>query len=122
MEEKENFFTESKAAVKAYIEDRILLLKLQATDKASKAVAGLVTGVLLLVFGVFALMLLSITGGFFFSGLTGSFVAGFGIMTGIFVLLIVLLLATGKKLIRRPIINGIINGAFGKNEPEPENP
>src|SRR4051812_13961627 len=60
-EKKENFFVESKKLLEAYIKDRILLIKLEASKSAANATAGVVNGVLLALFGLFALNFVSIT-------------------------------------------------------------
>jgi hypothetical protein len=43
--EKENFFVEMKDMVEEYAEDRILLLKLQATEKAARVSSSLFLGI-----------------------------------------------------------------------------
>jgi hypothetical protein len=82
-EKKENFFSESKKLLENYVHDRILLLKLEWSKKAANASAGIANGVILGVLGVFSLIFFSITLGFVFSKLTGSFIWGFGIVTAV---------------------------------------
>jgi len=64
MEEKEDFFKESKKAIEEYIEERMLLFKLQSIEKASKLIAVLFTGLLLAILGFFILLFLNFLPGF----------------------------------------------------------
>jgi putative superfamily III holin-X len=116
MDLKEDYFTETKESLRAYVEDKLLLLKLQATDKVSKAAASFATIFLATILGIVFLVLLGITGGFFFSSLTGNPVSGFGIMTGIYLVLIVLVVVVLKKKIESSVINAIIRQLFSKEK------
>lgn len=118
MELKENYFAETKESLHEYLEDRLLLLKLQATDKVSKASASLVTMLLAGILGIVFLILLGITGGFFFTTLTGDPVSGFGMITGIYLALIVLVVTVLKKKIESSVIDAIIRGLFNKEKNE----
>jgi hypothetical protein len=116
MAETQTFFTTAKTVFKDYIEDRKALLKLQAAEKISSAAAGAVSGVLLAFIGLFILVFLSITGGFFFGSLTGSNTYGFAIITGIYILLFILILVLKKTVIEKKIIEKTLSGFFGPKE------
>ena len=116
MEEQENYFAESRKKLEAYINERLMLLKLQAVEQASKMGASLFTAVILAMLGFFILLFLSIMLGYFFAMLTGSLFGGFGIVTAIYVLLFLLLLKFKKRIIEKHIINMIIANFFEKEE------
>jgi hypothetical protein len=119
-EKKENFFVESKKLLENYVKDRILLIKLEASRSAANATAGIVNGVLLAVFGLFALIFVSITLGFVFSKLTGSFIWGFGIVSAIYIALIVTVIIA-KKWLSKKVANAVISSIYSKKKEEKEN-
>ncbi len=114
-EKKENFFVETKKLLEGYVKDRILLVKLEASKTAANATAGAVNGVLLAVFGLFALIFLSITLGFVFSELTGSFIWGFAIVTAIYVALIVTIILA-RKWVTKKVANAVIAAIYSKKK------
>lgn len=113
-QEQPNFFTETKNRFQAYISDRITLVKLQAVEKISVAVAAIISGVLLLVFGLFLLIFISITLGFLFSHWLDSYAAGFGIVAGIYLLLVLMIGFFGKKLFGNAITHKMIQNFLKK--------
>lgn len=114
-EKKENFFAESKKLLEAYVKDRILLIKLEASKTAATTTAGIVKGALLAVFGLFALVFVSITLGFVFSKLTGSFIIGFGIVSAIYIALIVTIIAARKWLTKK-VSNAVVSAIYSKKK------
>ncbi len=114
-EKKENFFVETKKLLEGYVKDRILLVKLEASKTAANATAGAVNGVLLAVFGLFALIFLSITLGFIFSELTGSFIWGFAIVTAIYMVLIVTIILA-RKWVTKKVANAVIAAIYSKKK------
>ncbi len=114
-EKKENFFVESKKLLDGYIKDRILLIKLEASRSAANATAGAVNGILLAMFGLFALIFLSITLGFVFSELTGSFIWGFAIVTAIYIAMIIVAIAS-RKWLSNKIANAVISAIYSKKK------
>jgi energy-coupling factor transporter transmembrane protein EcfT len=114
-EKKENFFVESKKLLENYVRDRVLLIKLEASKSAANATAGIVNGVLLAVFGLFALIFVSITLGFVFSKLTGSFIWGFAIVAAIYIALIITVIATRKWLTKK-VSNAVISSIYSKKK------
>ncbi len=116
MEITKDFFAESKKAIQEYLENRILLLKLKATEKVSKAWASVVIGVLAMMLVFVFLILLCILGGFFFASLTGSTVGGFAIITGIYLVIILVVLFILKKWVESCIVNQVIRRFFSQNK------
>ena len=113
-QEKPNFFTELKDHFQSYVADRITLVKLQVAEKISVAVAAVISGVLLIVFGLFLLIFISITLGFLFSHWLDSYAAGFGIVAGIYLLLVLLVAFFGKKLFGNAVTNKLIQNFLKK--------
>jgi len=116
-EKKENFFVESKKLLEQYVQDKLLLIKLQASKTAANTTAGIVNGVLLAVFGLFALIFVSITLGFVFSKLTGSFIWGFGIVAAIYIALIITVIVARKWLTKK-VANAVISAIYSKKKEE----
>lgn len=108
MQTKVNVFTESFKSAQDYLHQRMQLIKLQVIEKVSSLIASIVAGVLIALLGFFILLSLSIMGGFYFAELTGSNYIGFGIMTGVYVVLLLIVFALRKKVIGKSIINSVI--------------
>src|SRR5688572_21696164 len=97
--EKQGFFVETKQLIEEYVEDRILLLKLQVTEKAAKLsslvfIAVIVIFLLLLVF-----MIITFIAGYYLSQAIGSYAGGFGVLAGFYILLIGILIYLHRKFI-----------------------
>jgi hypothetical protein len=121
MEEKEDFFKESGKAIEEYIEERMLLFKLQSIEKTSKLIAVLFTGLLLSILGFFILLFLSIMLGYFFASLTGSLYLGFGIVAAFYLILFLVILKIRKAVLEKYIINTVIETFFDKTADEDDN-
>ena len=113
-QEEPNFFTETKDLFQSYIGDRLTLVKLQAIEKLSTSAAAIVSGVMLAILGLFLLIFVSITLGFLFSDWLESYAAGFGIVAGIYLLLVLLVVFFGKSLFGNMITKKIIQNFFKK--------
>jgi hypothetical protein len=118
-EKKENFFVEMKKLLEQYIRDRILLFKLEMSKKAATTTASIVNGVALGLFALFALVFVSVTLGFVFSELTGSFIIGFGIVSALYIGLVVTCIVA-KKWITKKVSNAVISSIYSKKEVEKE--
>ncbi|CAN5414352.1 hypothetical protein BH10BAC2_BH10BAC2_48740 [soil metagenome] len=112
MEKEADFFGESKQKVQDYVQDRLLLLKLEMVEKTSKLVAIMFIGLLLAILSLFILLFLSFMAGYYFATITGSLYLGFGIVCGFYVLLLVFILSGGKKLLHHYITNTVIETIF----------
>jgi len=111
-----SFFTDTIDMLKQYISDRITLIKLQSIEKVSTIAAGIASGITLAVLGLFFLVFFSITLGFLFSSWLDSETAGFGIVAGIYLLLIIIILVFGKKIFGNLITKKIIQNSFKKKD------
>ena len=119
-QEKENFFTESRKELEQYIQDRLLLMKLQATEKTARLVALLFVVLIVSLLGFFVLIFLSVMAGVYFSTSTNNLYTGFGMVTA-FYLVLLLIFVLCRKWISKQVINIVIRIFFDKNE-EDEKP
>jgi len=115
-EQETNFFADTINLLKQYISDRITLVKLQSIEKISTVAASIASGVTLAVLGLFFLIFLSITLGFLFASWLDSNTAGFGIVAGIYLLLIIIIVVFGKKIFGNLITKKIIQNSFKKKD------
>jgi len=114
--QESNFFTDTINLLKQYISDRITLVKLQSIEKISVLAAGIAVGVTLAILALFFLIFFSITLGFLFSYWLDSNIAGFGIVAGIYLLLIIIIVVFGKKIFGNLITKKIIQNSFKKKD------
>lgn len=121
MSEQENlgsFFKENAKLAKDYFETRMEIYRLMGIRIFAKS-AGyfiwiIISLFLFFLFTVFAGVVLSL----WLSNLTGSYIAGFGITTGVIVIIILLLTVLRKTLFVNPIIKTFINHAEENDEEE----
>lgn len=119
MQEEDNqptFFTESRQKLEQYIQDRVLLLKLQMVEKVSQLTALLFTGLTLALLTFFILLFLSIMAGYFFAGITGSLYIGFGVVSAVYIGLFVLIIKLRKNVIEKYIVNAVIKIFMDKTD------
>jgi hypothetical protein len=114
-EQVDDFFTASGKQLEQYVQDRILLLKLQATEKTARLIALLCSVLIISLLSFFILLFLSFMAGNYFAGITGNIYSGYAIVTGFYMLLLIIVLLYRKKL-NTKIINAVIRIFFGKNE------
>ena len=114
--EEPSFFSESREQIEQYIQDRILLLKLQAAEKAARLSGLLFTGIVLALLSFFVLLFISMMGGYFFASITGSLYSGFGIVAAFYLLLFVLIVRFRKVLIQNWVANTIVKIFFEKEQ------
>ncbi|MDQ6812118.1 MAG: hypothetical protein M3040_00030 [Bacteroidota bacterium] len=114
--EKDGFFVQVKDMVEEYIDDRMLLLKLQATEKAAKASSTLFLGVVITFISLILFMIISFIAGYYLSQAVHSYPGGFAILAGIYVLLIFFLVYLHKKYTGKIIIDSIIKFSFDTKE------
>ncbi len=110
--EKEGFFVETKEMVEEYVEDRLLLLKLQTTEKAAQASSFIFIALAVSFISLILMMIISFIIGYYLSQAVGSYPAGFGILAGIYILLIFLLLYLNKKFIAKKIADTVVKFSF----------
>ncbi len=117
-QEETSFFEESRQNIEGYIQDRLLLLKLQAAEKTARLAGVLFTGIVLALLGFFVLLFLSIMGGYFFANLTGSLYLGFGIIAFFYLLLFAIIVIFRKVLVEKWVADTIVKIFFEKEKEE----
>ncbi len=114
--EKENFFVEMKEMVEEYAEDRILLLKLQATEKAARVSSSLFLGVVVGALGLVVFMIASFIAGYYLSMAVNSYPGGFAILGGIYLLLILLVIYIHKKYTGKIVADKVVKFSFDNQD------
>lgn len=99
MSESEDFFGNAKKELEAYIENRILLAKMQVTQKLSHKMASVLMITLLATIFAFAMVFGGIMAAYYLTDLTGSLVKGFGYVAAFYLVLLILAFFFRKKLI-----------------------
>ena len=106
--EKESFFVEVKDMLEEYAEERLLLLKLQATEKAAKVSSALFVTVIVGFISLVLFMIISGIAGYYLSLAVNSLPGGFGILGGIYLLLILVLIFVHKKYTSKIIADKVV--------------
>lgn len=114
--EKEGFFVETKEMIEEYIEDRLLLLKLQTTEKAAKASSFIFIALVVSFISLILLMIISFIAGYYLSQLVNSYPGGFAILAVLYILLIFILLYFHKKFIAKKIADTVVKFSFDNKE------
>ena len=109
MKEQADYFQDTKKRLKQYIDQRILLLRLQATEKVSRIAAAMVTVVVIVVVALFLLIFASITAGYWLADLTGSLTAGFCIVALFYLVIFLFVILFLRKILQNFIINKLID-------------
>ncbi|RYZ97441.1 MAG: phage holin family protein [Sphingobacteriaceae bacterium] len=99
--------------LKEYVETRITLAKYKAIETGTSAAAGIILGVVLAIIGLFLILFASTTLAFYLGELLGSYWQGFGIVSAVY-LLIVIILLVAKSSLEKSIINSFIKKIFNK--------
>ena len=108
MPEEQDFFKETKQKLQQYVQQRILLLRLQATEKVSRIASAIITSVLIIVVGLFLLVFASIAAGLWLASVTGSLVAGFGIVALFYFVVFLFIILFLRKMLQNLFINKLI--------------
>jgi len=114
--EKEGFFVEIKDMLEEYVEDRLLLIKMQATEKAAKVSAGAFIGILVGIISLLLLMIITFIAGYYLSQLVNSYPGGFAILGGIYLLIIFLLLFMHKRYTAKIVSDKVVKFSFDTKE------
>jgi hypothetical protein len=110
--ERKNFFEETRELATKYIDDRILLIKLQAAEKAAKFSSMLFKAVVVGIIFFFILSLISFLIGYYLSQWTGSFFYGFGILIVVYIVILWVILSAHKRYLHKKIVDKTIELFF----------
>ena len=108
MPEEQDYFKDTKQKLQQYIQQRILLLRLQATEKVSRIASTIITSVFIVVIGLFLLVFASLTAGFWLADITGSLTAGFGIVALFYFIVFLFIIIFLRKMLQNLFINKLI--------------
>lgn len=110
--EKAGFFAEVKDLAENYIQDIVLLAKLEASEK----VAGMVSKVYILVplafIVFFILFFTSLLVGYYLSAWLGGYWAGYGIIILIYIILFFVLISLHKSKYKSAVANKVVQAFF----------
>lgn len=98
--------------IKEYVETKIKVLKYKGIDKITTTASSVIAYAIVAVLGLFILLFATITLALAIGSLIGSYWAGFGILTLIFIILAVLVLVLKAKYIEAPLISFFISKFF----------
>lgn len=114
--EREGFFVQMKELMEEYVEDRLLLVKLQLTEKAAKVSSALFIAIAVGFISLVLFIIISFIAGYYLSQAVDSYPGGFGILAGIYVLLIMLLLFIHKKYTAKIVADNVVKFALNQKE------
>jgi len=102
-----SFFTQYKERIEQYVQNRLRLIQLQITQKLADVSSSLTWWLLMGMVIFFLIMSLSIMLGYYFAQLTGSVPLGFACLTGIYLVMVLLLIAF-RKSIQKKVKDSVI--------------
>jgi len=111
-----DFFEDTHVLLTNYIEDRILLTKIEATKKSSKLISSSLVLVIVIVFLFFVFLFAGLMGGYFLADKLGSLYKGFGLMSAIYLAILTLFLFFFKQSLINTVSNNIIKVFFEHTE------
>lgn len=114
--EKENFFVEMKDMIEEYAEDRIMLMKLQATEKVARISSSLFLGIMVGALSMVVFLIISFIAGYYLSMAVHSYPGGFAILGGIYILLILLVVYLHKKYMGKIVADKVVKFSFDNHE------
>lgn len=119
---QEPFFKESGDRVEAYLKDKLLLFKLQGAQKISRLAAMMFAVLVIAVLVFFIMLFLSIMLGYFFTELMGgNLYLGFGALSALYIILIIVLIKLRTSVLEKMVANTVISILFDPKDDEEEN-
>lgn len=115
-----SFMTQSGDLLREYLDTRLEIYRLLGIRSFARS-AGFLLWIVIAIFLLFLILIFAgLVTGFWLSGLTGSYVLGFGISCLILVVLFVLLALLRKVLFVNPIIRSLLRKSLHETEKHPE--
>lgn len=102
--------------VPSIIEHQIALLKLSAAEVAVKGLNGFLTGVIVLVFGSFVILFLSISAAIWLGQIMHNMALGFLMVALLYLVLMMLILFILKPIVTKSIFKTIIDSLDDEDE------
>ena len=117
--ERKNFFEETKELATKYVDDRLLLIKLQAAEKAATLSSLVFKFAVVGVICFFILAIISFLIGYYLSLWLCSYLFGFGILSALYLLILWWILYAHKKYLHQKITDKIVE-LFFRNTEDPK--
>ena len=114
--EKDGFFVQIKDQLEEYAEERLLLMKLQATEKAAQVSSAIFIAVLVTFFSLIVFMIISFIAGYYLSKAVDSYPGGFAILAIIYIIIILLLVFLHKKYTAKIIEDKVVKFSLETKE------
>jgi hypothetical protein len=111
-----SFFSENKALLKEYLDIRLDLVRLQGTRVLSRTFSLVMVVFIVSLLSLFVLFFLGMTFAWWIASLTGSNVIGFACASGLFMLILLLIIVFRRVLFQNPMIRMFIQESM--DEPE----
>ena len=112
MEDQKHDFDGAADRLKDYVNLRIELIKLKDIEKGVGIAASVITYLLIAILSIFMLFAGILALGFCLAELTGSNASGFGLLTGILLVIVIVLFVVKDKSIIKPLENKFIVNIF----------
>ena len=107
--------------IKQYVDTRYELITLKSADKVSNIGSSIGMAVVIGIVAVFFLLFLSLATGYYLSMLLESYTYGFLVLSGIYLLILVILFAARKSALINPLKNMLIREMFEEKKKEKTN-
>lgn len=118
MSEETSFFNDFKQLIIDYFDARIQLLKIGVYEKIAKVSSVLFSSIVIVLVCFFMLFFLSISGGFYFGTLLNNNALGFLIVFGVYLILLLFIIAFRKNLLEKYIVDKVIEMLFEEDTNE----
>ena len=111
----ENYFDDTYELVKKYVDDKLLLIKIQAAKKTAKIISKVILIFIATILFLFIILFLGFMLAYFFAEKMNSNFYGFGVVAGIYTLLLVLFIIIYRNYFSGKIMD-MIAGIFFEND------
>ena len=105
-----------KENIKEFVDTQLEIAKLQAINKGSVAVTGVIVGVALAILSIFILMFLGFSAAYAISSASGKPFLGFLLVGVFFMIIAAVVLFMREKLITMPLVNALLSKFYTKPE------
>ncbi|HRH59085.1 MAG TPA: phage holin family protein [Chitinophagaceae bacterium] len=106
--------------VQDYVNAKIDSTKLIAAEKISKLIANIITGIAVTMFFLLVVMFAAFAMAEVLNAWIGNGWAGYLIVSGFFLLVMILVWARREKLLRMPVMNAVLHELFKKDDDDEE--
>src|SRR5829696_3670874 len=114
--DKQGFFKETLRLAEEYVDERLLLLKLQTAEKTAQLVSFILISFLVAIFAFMILLLLTVIAAHFLVEVTGNWYYGYGIIALVYVTIFLVLMYLRKSLLYRFLSDSVIRMLFEKTD------